>query len=121
MVYDKNTLATGGNSVGLIMLLMYSLREFRTINNNIDEIKVEINNIRSSNTETTKRSNIVFNQLSQQLEENTKKVDKTKLFLEKELKAEFDSSEQKITNEQEETIHNEQQDIKDAIDTLMIN
>ena len=120
-MYDKNQIATGTNSVGLLMLFMYTMREFRTVNNNIEEIRVEINNIRNNSSETTKRSNIVFNQLSQKLEENSRKVEKTTSFLQNELKASLDTNEEKISVEEETSINNEQQDIKDAIDSLMIN
>jgi len=113
MMYDKSHMATGANSVGLVALLVYSLKEFKEINNNIDELRLEVTKLRANNTETTKRSNIVFNQLSQKLEENTQKVNKTTKLLNKELKTTV-----------EETVletNIEQDDIKEAIDTLMIN
>ena len=121
MVYDKTHLATGANSAGLLLLFMYSFKEFRNISNDIEEIRIEINNIRNNTSESTKRSNIVFNQLNQKLEENSRKVDKTTNYLEKELKASLNINEEVITEEVENTINDEQKDITEAINSLMIN
>lgn len=127
MMYDKSQMATGVNSVGLVGLLVYCFREFKEINNNIEEIRLEVTNLRNNNTENTKRSNIVFNQLSQKLEENTRKVNKASIMISKEMRQ---ASEERTVEsepvkmatggaEVEADEHNDE--IRSAIDSLMIN
>lgn len=127
MMYDKSQMATGVNSIGLVGLLVYCFREFKEINNNIEEIRLEVTNLRNNSTENTKRSNIVFNQLSQKLEENTRKVNKASIMISKEMRQA--SEERTATNEPtqmamggaeaEADEHNDE--IRSAIDSLMIN
>ena len=121
IMYDKSQMATGVNSVGLVGLLIYCFREFREVNNNIEELRLEVSNLRNNNTENTKRSNIVFNQLSQKLEENTRKVNRASSMISKEVK-QF-ATDKLETNEasMQPAMEEEVDEIKSAIDTLMIN
>ena len=121
IMYDKSQMATGVNSVGLVGLLIYCFREFREVNNNIEELRLEVSNLRNNNTENTKRSNIVFNQLSQKLEENTRKVNRASSMISKEVK-QF-AADKLETNEasMQPAMEEEVDEIKSAIDTLMIN
>ena len=127
MMYDKSQMATGVNSIGLVGLLVYCFKEFKEINNNIEEIRLEVTNLRNNSTENTKRSNIVFNQLSQKLEENTRKVNKASIMISKEMRQA--SEERTVASEPTqvamggaEAEADEQNDeIRSAIDSLMIN
>ena len=123
MIYEKNQIATGINSVGLVGVLVYCFREFREINNTIEEMRLEITNLRNNNTENTKRSNIVFNQLSQKLDENTRKVNKTSNLIKKELKEEElkNLTEEVQLKEEVNQADDDNEVIKSAIDSLMIN
>lgn len=122
MIYEKNQIATGINSVGLVGVLVYCFREFREINNTIEEMRLEITNLRNNNTENTKRSNIVFNQLSQKLDENTRKVNKTSNLIKKELKQEVNNLTENVElNEEVNQGDDDNEVIKSAIDSLMIN
>ena len=122
MIYEKNQIATGINSVGLVGVLVYCFREFREINNTIEEMRLEITNLRNNNTENTKRSNIVFNQLSQKLDENTRKVNKTSNLIKKELKQEVNNLTDNVElNEEVNQGDDDNEVIKSAIDSLMIN
>ena len=120
IMYDKSQMATGVNSVGLVGLLIYCFREFKEVNNNIEELRLEVSNLRNNNTENTKRSNIVFNQLSQKLEENTRKVNRASSMISNEVK-QFTQDKLENNPAVQSVADEEVDEIRSAIDTLMIN
>ena len=69
---DNQTIITGINSVGLVSLLAYTLRTFNEVNNNIEELRTELDGLKKSHSDNNKRSNVAFNHLNGKLEENTR-------------------------------------------------
>lgn len=71
---DNQILLTGVNSIGLVSLLAFTVRTFNDVAASIEDIRSEIETIKKSSTDNTRRTNIALNHLNTKLEQNLKTV-----------------------------------------------
>jgi hypothetical protein len=73
---------SGANVVGLVSLLAYTVKSLNEVNSNLEDIRLEVDGLKSSFSENNKRSNLVFNRLHEKIQQNMKVVDTDKNMLE---------------------------------------
>ena len=61
------TLLTGVNTLGLMSLLAYTVRNISEINLYLDEIRDELKSLKSSHVDTTKRSHMAISKINEKL------------------------------------------------------
>ena len=71
---DNQMLLTGVNSIGLVSLLAFTIRTFNDVAANIEDIRAELETIKKSSTDNSRRTNIALNHLNTKLEQNLKTV-----------------------------------------------
>ena len=71
---DNQMLLTGVNSVGLVSLLAFTIRTFNDVATSIEDIRSEIETIKKTSTDNSRRTNIALNHLNTKLEQNLKTV-----------------------------------------------
>ena len=74
MTTGQQVALTGVNTVGLISLLAFTIRNFNELNSTIEEIKTEFSNLKHSINENNKRANISFSRLNQKIDESSENV-----------------------------------------------
>ena len=64
----------GVNTAGILSLAAYTVRTLNEVNSNLEEMRFEMEQIKSTFSENNKRSNVAFNRLNQRIEENIQTV-----------------------------------------------
>ena len=64
----------GANTVGIAALAAYTVRTLNEMNSNLEDLRYEMEQIRTTFSENNKRSNVAFNRLNQRIEENIQNV-----------------------------------------------
>jgi hypothetical protein len=61
------TMMTGMNTLGLVSLLAYTVRNITEMNTHLDEIREEIKTLKGSYVENTKRTHAAINKLNEKI------------------------------------------------------
>lgn len=64
----------GANTVGIAALAAYTVRTLNEMNSSLEDLRYEMEQIRTTFSENNKRSNVAFNRLNQRIEENIQNV-----------------------------------------------
>ena len=64
---NGSTLLTGANTVGLMALLAYTVRNITEMNLYLDEIRDELKSLKTSHVDTTKRSHMAISKINEKL------------------------------------------------------
>lgn len=64
----------GVNTAGILSLAAYTVRTLNEVNSNLEEMRFEMEQMKSTFSENNKRSNVAFNRLNQRIEENIQTV-----------------------------------------------
>jgi len=64
---NGTTMLTGANTLGLMALLAYTVRNISEMNVYLDEIRDELKSLKSSYADTTKRSHIAISKINEKL------------------------------------------------------
>lgn len=100
------TMLTGVNTVGLLALLAYTVRNISEMNIYLDEIKDELRVLKSSHIDNTKRTHQAISKITEKL--STVETKKRKLV-----------PEPKVVELDEEDVSSQVDDVTAAIDELM--
>jgi len=64
---NGTTMLTGANTLGLMALLAYTVRNISEMNLYLDEIRDELKSLKSSHVDTTKRSHMAISKINEKL------------------------------------------------------
>ena len=64
---NGTTILTGANTVGLMALLAYTVRNISEMNLYLDEIRDELKSLKKSHVDTTKRSHMAISKITEKL------------------------------------------------------
>lgn len=81
---NQQMMLSGANTVGLVSLLAFVIKNFNEMNQSLEEIRTEFSTLKNYINENTKRANVSFNRLNQKIEETTESYKKNVSFIEKE-------------------------------------
>jgi hypothetical protein len=71
---NQALLLGGANTVGIAALAAYTVRTLNEMNASLEDMRYEMEQIRTTFSENNKRSNVAFNRLNQRIEENIQNV-----------------------------------------------
>ena len=71
---NQALLLGGANTVGIAALAAYTIRTLNELNSSLEDIRYEMEQIKTTFSENNKRSNVAFNRLNQRIEENIQNV-----------------------------------------------
>ena len=71
---NQALLLGGANTVGIAALAAYTVRTLNEMNATLEDMKYEMEQVRTTFSENNKRSNVAFNRLNQRIEENIQNV-----------------------------------------------
>jgi len=104
---NKNlTLLSGVNTVSVVALLAYTVRTFNEVNTNLEELRGDLEFLKSSFSENNKRANIAFTRLNQRIQESGRKVEEVKPVV------------RKVEEIIDPDLHKKADEIEDAINLL---
>lgn len=64
----------GVNTAGILSLAAYTIRTLKEVNENLEDMRYEMEQLKTTFSENNKRSNVAFNRLNQRIEENIQTV-----------------------------------------------
>lgn len=103
---NATTMLTGANTLGLVALLAYTVRNVNEMTQYLDEIKEELKILKHSYVDNTKRTHAAISKISEKVSMVERKKSKT-------------VPEPKIMEVDEENIGSQVDDVTAAIDELM--
>lgn len=73
-VQNNSLMLTGMNTAGLVTLLAYTVKTFNEINSSLEDIRFEVDSLKSSLSENNKRTNVVFTRLNEKIDQKVKQL-----------------------------------------------
>ena len=71
---NQSLMLGGANTLGIAALAAYTIRTLNDINASLEDMRYELEQIKTTFSENNKRSNVAFNRLNQRIEENIQNV-----------------------------------------------
>jgi len=68
---SSTAMVTGVNTIGLMALLAYSVRNINEVNENIHILKEELQNLQTSYIDNVKRTNMMINKLNMKIDNSS--------------------------------------------------
>lgn len=71
-MYSSKDVMLNLNTIGLLSVVVYNMKKFKDIENNMEELRMEIMSLKNNTMTNNQQSTLLFNKLNKRIDDNIK-------------------------------------------------